>query len=448
MKDPLREKRLIDRASFGARRGDREAIHSIGAEAWVHGQLAERQPQDPRLDERLEKIQGSGAESMAEGMKLVSATRDSGDADRRRELKRRARETALTVASGRLVRAVHGNAPLRDVMLDFWSNHFSVFGRKRMVGLLLPQYERETLLPHVFGRFEDLLIAVAQSPAMLVYLDNWRSTRADLPRALRRRLRGAGGINENYARELLELHTLGVNGGYDQGDVVAVAKILTGWTLASRSEPVFRFREALHDAGSRRVLGQRFAGGGLAQGKALLRMLARHPSTAKHVSRKLCVRFVGDAPPPALVDRVARRFLESEGDLRVVTAEVLLARELTDPAHRKLKTPLRFFAGALRATNGATDGGRHAIAALARLGEVPFGWRTPDGFPEQASYWIDPGAMLERMSIAFQLAQGRVQGTSLGSGIPDSLPKAESGKSFSFVDAQALALASPEFQWA
>jgi len=370
------------------------------------------------------------------------------DPEARRQLSRRAREIAFEVVGSRLVRAVHGRFGLREVMLDFWSNHFSVFGRKHLVGALLPHYEREVLEPHVLGRFDDLLLAVARSPAMLVYLDNWNSTAPHLPRRVRRRarVRGPGGINENYARELLELHTLGVDGGYDQRDVVEVARVFTGWTLESRRDPVFRFREALHDPGPKRVLGRRAHGEGIEQGERLLHRLARHPATAHHVSSKLAARFVADEPPPGLVRRVARRFLETEGDLREVLAALLLSPEFADSAHRKLRTPLRLAAGALRATDGETDGSRRGLHAVGRLGELPYFSRTPAGFPEAAQHWVDPGALLERMNLAFALAGGRLRGTRLGPVFPETVTKLPATNA-QFEEVQALAIASPEFQW-
>ena len=450
--DPrLRERRLLERASFGPRPGELEELRRQGAEAWIHAQLVDRAPRDSALDERLAgfaSLQATTWEALVE-MELPAPEMQGGlGAEQRKRLGQRAREISRELAGARLVRAVHGRWDLREVLLDFWSNHFSVFGRKSLVGALLPHYEREVLLPHLFGRFEDLLLAVARSPAMLVYLDNWTSTRPDVPRFVRRRLRGGGGINENYARELLELHTLGVDGGYDQQDVIAVARVFTGWTLESRRNPVFRFRRVLHDGGHKIVLGERVPGAGIEEGELLLRRLARHPSTAQHLARKLTARFVADAPPPALVERVARRYLETDGDLREVTAAVLLAPELADPANRKLKSPFRLLASAVRTTGGSTDGRRAALLALARLGEVPYYSRTPDGFSDEASHWVDPGALLERMAVAFLLARGRVPGTRLGPVFPETVTRLPEVPGASFAEIQALAVASPEFQWA
>ncbi len=327
-------------------------------------------------------------------------------------------------------------------MVDFWSNHFSVFARKSLMGGLLPHFQREVLDAHGFGRFEDLLVEVARSPAMLVYLDNWNST---APRFGRKRRSDRAGINENYARELLELHTLGVDGGYSQEDVRQVARVFTGWTLESRREPVFRFRESMHDPDDKRVLGQRIRGGGMDEGEALLRRLARHPATANHLARKLVARFVADTPPPALVERVARRYRDTDGRIDESLKVVLLSPELADPDHRKLKTPLRFASSALRATGGETDGGKIFLLALWKLGEVPFYATTPAGHPEEAEHWIDPGSLLERMSLAFALAAGRIRGTRLGGARPEGSTVSSIG--MRVWESQALELASPDFQW-
>jgi uncharacterized protein (DUF1800 family) len=332
-------------------------------------------------------------------------------------------------------------------MVDFWSNHFSVFARKHLLGGLLPHYQREVLDRYSLGRFEDLLRAVARSPAMLVYLDNWSSTAPQ-----RRGRRGGGrrgGINENYARELLELHTLGVDGGYTQADVREVARVFTGWTLESRREPLFRFRESLHDPGDKRVLGERIRGSGAGEGERLLRRLARHPATARHLAHKLVARFVDDHPPSGLVARAAERFLEAGGEIREVLALILMSPEFADPAHRKLKTPLRFATSALRATGGATDGDPRLLRALGRLGEVPFFARTPAGFPEETARWVDPGAMLERMGLAFALARGEFRGTRLGSSLPETAAAQRGRPRGATSDEEvALAVAAPEFQWA
>jgi uncharacterized protein (DUF1800 family) len=210
-----------------------------------------------------------------------------------------------------------------------------------------------------------------------------------------------------------------------------VARVFTGWSLESRRDPVFRFRPFLHDDGPKQVLGRALGGSGVEQGEALLARLALHPSTARHLARKLCMRFVCDAPPPALVERAARVYLDREGEIRPVLREILLSPEFARPEHRKLKTPLRLFASALRAHAGETDGGAPALQLLARLGEVPWFARTPKGFPEEAARWLDPGSLLARMNLAFALGGDRLAGTRA----PGS-------------ERSALAIAAPEFQWA
>jgi len=341
------------------------------------------------------------------------------------KLHARALRVGLELSASRVVRAVHAGAGLREVMVDFWSNHFSVDARKGIVGGLLPHYQREVLDRFALGRFEDLLLAVAKSPAMLFYLDNWSSTAA--PDAAAGGLLGAlfgararpRGINENYARELLELHTLGVDSGYTQQDVISVARALTGWSLESRRSPRYRFHPFLHDREPKIVLGLPLRGAGETEGESLLRRLANHPATAHHIARKLAQRFISDDPPQALVGQAAARFLATGGDIPSVLRVILLSPALADPEHRKFKTPLRLYASMLRARAAATEADEETLLGLARLGELPFFARTPAGFPETSGRWIDPGAALERMRLAFALEDG----------------------------AQALAFAAAEFQW-
>jgi uncharacterized protein (DUF1800 family) len=363
----------------------------------------------------------------------------------KREVKRRTRAAATGVIGARVVRAVHAEQQLREVMIDFWSNHFSVYARKGPIGAALPHYQQQVIERFALGRFGELLRATARSPAMLFYLDNWMSTAP--PESTRRRSpRRSTGINENYARELLELHTLGIDGGYSQDDVRDVARTFTGWTLESRRRPRFVYRDRLHDPGRKTVLGERVPGHGREEGEWLLERLARRPETAHFVSRKLVARFVSDDPPATLVERATRRFLDTEGDIAKVLIVILLSPEFADPANRKFKTPFRFAMSALRATGGETDGGLPMIQALSRLGEVPYAARTPAGFPEAAAHWIDPAALLERIGLAFTLASGRVRGTRLGQDHPEGVRGPV--RDLREREAIAVALAAPEFQWA
>ncbi|MFN7131390.1 MAG: DUF1800 domain-containing protein, partial [Myxococcales bacterium] len=286
------------------------------------------------------------------------------------------------LAAARLIRAVESRRQLQEVLVDFWFNHFNVSADKGAVRWLVTSYERDAIRPHVFGSFRALLGATARHPAMLFYLDNWLSARegvvlTELPKKERRVLKRAGGqqpgLNENYARELLELHTLGVDGGYTQDDVREVARAFTGWSIERpREEGTFVFRDAIHDRDAKRVLGHHLpSGGGIEDGERVLDLLARHPSTARFIALKLCRKFVSDDPPKALVERVAKRFLETEGDLPSVYATIFSAREFWSEGARgsKTKTPFELAASSLRALGGTTDGGPALVRAVRSMGE-------------------------------------------------------------------------------
>ncbi|MBM3464606.1 MAG: DUF1800 domain-containing protein, partial [Armatimonadetes bacterium] len=307
----------------------------------------------------------------------------------------------------------HSNRQLEEVMVDFWFNHFNVNWSKGAERWLVTAYEREVIRPHAFGKFRDLLLASAQSPAMLFYLDNWLSSSATAPARRDRK----PGLNENYARELLELHTLGVDGGYTQNDVVEVARCLTGWTLSRpRDGGGFVFRPRMHDSGQKVVLGKVIrAGGGKEDGIAVIDMLARHPKTARFIATKLCLRFVADDPPKTLVDRVAAVFLRTDGDLRQTVRAVLTSPEFLSAkyAGAKIKTPLELVASSIRAVGGETKGGTTLLAALNRMGMPLYLCQPPTGYADRADAWVSSGALLERLSFAVALMEGRMVGTTV-----------------------------------
>jgi uncharacterized protein (DUF1800 family) len=297
--------------------------------------------------------------------------------------------------------------------------------------MYLTEYERDAIRPHALGRFRDLLQATAQSPAMLFYLDNWQSTAPDgaaigspMPRGRGRgrlrppQQRPAQGrrrdINENYARELMELHTLGVDGGYTQKDVQEVARAFTGWTiLQPRMGGEFRFEPRMHDGGEKVVLGQKIrAGGGMNDGEQVLDLLARHPSTATFIATKLARRFVADTPPAALVTRAAARFTETNGDIREVVRAIVTSPEFFAPgAYRaKVKTPLEFVASAVRAAGANLPNAMPAVQALRELGMPPYMCEPPTGYADQAEAWVNTGALLNRMNFAVALAGGGREG--------------------------------------
>jgi uncharacterized protein (DUF1800 family) len=316
---------------------------------------------------------------------------------------------------------------LEELMVDFWFNHFNVFAGKGDVRWYVSAYEREAIRPYAMGKFPDLVRATAYHPAMLFYLDNWLSARPDFVVPVGPNRGRKGGLNENYARELMELHTLGVDGGYTQQDVTEVARAFTGWTIdRPREGGPFVFRPALHDQGSKRVLGQVIpADGGERDGERVIDLLVRHPSTARFVSTKLARHFVMDDPPAALVDRLAATFRSSDGDLRAVMTTLVTSPEFwSREAYRaKIKTPFEVVVSAVRALDGRLETARGRVAGRAagsgaaelareigRLGQPLYEAQPPTGYPDRAESWVNTGALLGRMNFALALAHNRMRG--------------------------------------
>ncbi|MFL5309918.1 MAG: DUF1800 domain-containing protein [Myxococcales bacterium] len=343
-----------------------------------------------------------------------------GQRDFRKQLGKAGRGPAFDMvaqlAQAKLVRAIGSDRQLQEVMAEFWFNHFNVFAGKENEAALLPAYEQR-IRELALGRFGDLLAATAHSPAMLVYLDNWRSSTPLPPRRSRRseaRRRDPNrGLNENYARELLELHTLGVDGGYDQQDIVEVARCFTGWTVAEpRRDPRFVFRPGMHDPGPKRVLGHEITAGGEDDGNAVLDLLSRHPSTAQFISRKLVQRFVSDDPPDALVQRAADAFSSTGGDIRSVLRTIFESPEMWSrrALRGKVRTPLELVAGSVRALGARVDDPMALARAVARIGQPLFAAQPPTGYPDDAASWLSSGALLARIDFGLALASGQMEG--------------------------------------
>jgi uncharacterized protein (DUF1800 family) len=320
---------------------------------------------------------------------------------------------ANDLASGKLLRAIYSDRQLEEVLVDFWYNHFNIFLDKGADRYLVTEYEREAIRPYVLGKFRDMLEATAKSPAMLFYLDNWQSAG---PGATPLRAFGPQrrGLNENYGRELLELHTLGVEGGYTQKDVTEVARCFTGWTIDQpQLGGEFLFTRRLHDDGGKVVMGATIApGGGIKDGEKVLDIVSRHPSTAKFISRKLAQRFVADDPPQSLVDRMAQTFTRTDGDLREVMRTMLDSKEFwSEGAFRtKLKSPLEMVVSAVRAVNGEVGDAMPLINQLQQLGEPLYRKQEPIGYSNRGSDWLNSSGLLARMNFALQLADGRMPG--------------------------------------
>ncbi|HEX4748243.1 MAG TPA: DUF1800 domain-containing protein [Bryobacteraceae bacterium] len=322
------------------------------------------------------------------------------------------------LTEGKLLRAIYSNHQLEELLLDFWFNHFNVFINKGSDRFTVPTYEREAIRPYVFGKFYDLLLATAKSPAMLFYLDNWQSEGADSqanrPRPFAAKPQPKRGLNENYGRELMELHTLGVDGGYTQQDVINAARCFTGWTIAGpRKGGGFEYNDKMHDKGEKVVLGHVIrAGGGMNDGIEVLQILAHHPSTAHFISLQLARRFVADDPPPSLVNRMADTFLRTDGDLRELTRMMIESPEFwSEGAYRaKVKTPFEMVVSAVRATNGDVTSAFLLGQELNKLGEPLYRKIEPTGYSNANAEWISSAALLDRMNFALALAHNRVPG--------------------------------------
>ena len=351
------------------------------------------------------------------------------------------------LAMAKADRAIYSERQLYEQMVDFWFNHFNVFAGKGADRWLLTSYERDAIRPHAMGKFRDLLGATAKSPAMLFYLDNWQSVdpqawasmqqQLETRRARNGRIFGRGpadmgrpganpsqaaarrqqrGLNENYSRELMELHTLGVDGGYAQQDVVEVARAFTGWTIRQpQRDPEFWFNDRLHDDKPKLVMGRKINAGGIKDGEAVLDLLARDPHTARHLSFKIAQQFVSDNPPAALVERMAKTYLESDGDIRAVLHAMIYSREFwAHEAYRaKIKTPFELVVSAARAVGADVEIPLQLVQWTGRIGEPLYQCQPPTGYSATADAWVNTGALLNRLNYSLALADNRLRGVTV-----------------------------------
>ncbi|MGB2715522.1 MAG: DUF1800 domain-containing protein [Vicinamibacterales bacterium] len=500
---------VLNRIGFGPTAGEIARVRSVGLAQYIDRQLHPERIPDEEIAARLAPFQTlqKSTRELAEEYYIPALTLRRREQQRqaraggatppdpemtRRELRspdqmdamRAERSVLAELSQQRLIRAVHSDRQLEEVLVDFWFNHFNVFAGKGATRLYLTEYERDVIRPHVLGRFRDLLGATAHSPAMLFYLDNWQSAAPNQDRVARRaqllRRRGVPqvanqpnrpplGLNENYARELMELHTLGVDGGYTQKDVQEVARAFTGWTIEMpRQGGSFRFEPRIHDDGEKVVLGHRIkAGGGKKDGEQVLDILAAHPSTARFVATKLARKFVADVPPPSLVDRAAARFRETGGDIREVVRTIVTSPEFFAPAayRAKVKSPYEFVVSATRAAEVDVAGALPMVQALRELGMPLYFCQPPTGYADRADAWVNTGALLNRMNFAVSLTQGKLRGLKRGgpidaSAAPDrealfqtalagdvsASTRATVAKATTTAQSIALILGSPEFQ--
>jgi uncharacterized protein (DUF1800 family) len=494
---------VLSRTGFGPRPGDLERVRSIGIQRYIDEQLHPERIADGGLSARLSGLTTIGLNSrqIADQFELpqlqarqqkkananpsagLGAGAEPGDAKQPPDpMQVRANSVIVELSEQKLLRAVYSERQLQEVLTDFWFNHFNVDARKGPDKFMLTEYERETIRPRVFGKFRDLLGATAKSPAMLFYLDNWMSAdpngphlpdNAGRPRIVRGPFGGRvmmmpparpaqnknapKGLNENYGRELMELHTLGVDGGYTQKDVTEVARALTGWTIDKpRAGGGFTFNARLHDPGQKVVLGHVIkAGGGESDGEQVLDILARQPATATFIATKLVRRFVGDTPPPALVQRAAARFRDTDGDLREVMRTILTSPEFVSPdSYRaKVKTPFEFVVSALRATGADVQDARPLVREVQTLGMPLYMCQPPTGYKDSGDAWVNTGALVSRMNLALRLAAGQVRGTTVNSAIAvplgddvSDMTRTTIAKATDAPKTMALTLGAPEFQ--
>src|SRR4051794_28507861 len=473
LNDRQRALHALNRLAFGPRPGDVDTVVKDGVNVWIEQQLHPEAIPDRAVEARISALPTmklSNAQIVRTyygpvlmARKKANAEAKDGEVDKkeaRREFMRdvppdqRPQVVMNDLLTERIVRAAESDRQLNEVMVDFWMNHFNVFAGKGIDRFLLTSYERDVIRPHIWGRFEDLLMATAKSPAMLFYLDNARSVAAPENRPQIAQRFGAramqmknrqGGLNENYAREIMELHTLGVDAGYTQKDVTELARVLTGWTITGERDggqgAAFIFRPMLHDSGSKTVLGIRFApGGGITEGERMIHVLAHHPATAHHIAFKLCQRLVADDPPPALVDRVAAKFLATDGDLRETVRAVISSPEFWNlKSYRaKVKSPFEYAISAVRAVNAQITDPMPIARALQQIGEPLYGAQPPTGYSDKADVWINTGALMNRLNFALALASNKLPG--VHADVVALIPAKQAADASQSVDALAQAL--------
>lgn len=403
---------VLNRLAYGPRPGDLEQVEAMGVKRYIAQQLhPEQMPLPQDLQARLAALP---ALDMTPSQLFVdygppSIDKRADKEDKQAARQRAGRELTPQFHQARLLRATESPRQLEEVMTEFWANHFNVFEGKEWVRYWVGDYEKNAIRPYALGNFRDLLGAVAHHPAMLYYLDNWLSSGAGTPGA-RGRFKG---LNENYARELMELHTLGVDGGYQQADVIMLARILSGWTIDVEAMKAgaapFAFNARRHDAAPKVFLGKPLAARGYQEGEAALDMLASQPATARFISTQLVQYFVADQPDPALVNRLAQTFLTTRGDIRAVLQALFESPQFWARANyqTQFKTPYQFVISSLRASATPVRNPRPLNGALAQFGMPLYGWLTPEGYKYSEQAWLNPDALLRRINFAGGLVNGK-----------------------------------------
>ncbi|BAY05652.1 DUF1800 domain-containing protein [Anabaena cylindrica FACHB-243] len=408
---------IINRLSFGPAPGDIKKVESMGVQGYIRQQLSPDSISEPEsLTRQLSQMKTLNLNPMQrlQYAANISAVITSGQEKKPASMKQSGQIVQETIQS-RLLRATSSNRQLQEVMVDFWYNHFNVDAAKGRNRIWVGAYEQEAIRPHVLGRFRDLLGATARHPAMLLYLDNAKNKVSNRPDAKGK----IGGLNENYARELMELHTLGVDGGYTQQDVIALARILSGWGIVNNpnqdNSDGFEFNSKHHDFSDKVFLGYKIKGSGKAEGEEALDILARSPATARHISYKLAQYFVNDNPPETLVKKLAQRYLATDGNIREVLNTLFQSSEFWDEKNfnSKFKTPYQYAISVVRATGMELKNTRPIQELFGQLAMPLYQCPTPDGYKNTKEAWLNPDAMTRRLSFATAIANDSLQISSL-----------------------------------
>lgn len=412
LSDQERALHVLNRLGYGPRPGDLEQVERMGVKRYIDQQL---HPERIALPEDLQaRLAALPALTLSATQLFVdygppSVERVTSKEEQQAARLRATQELTPQVYLARLLQATESPRQLEEVMTEFWVNHFNVFEGKEWVRYWVGDYEKNAIRPYALGNFRELLGAVAHHPAMLYYLDNWLSSGAGTPGA-RGRFKG---LNENYARELMELHTMGVDGGYQQADVITLARILSGWTIdvdaMKAGAAPFRFVAQRHDNDPKVFLGKPLQASGYQEGEAALDILANHPSTARFISTQLVEFFVSDQPDPALVNKLSQKFLATHGDIRAVLQTLFDSAQFWARSNyqTQFKTPYQFVVSALRAGNVQVRNPKPVNNELVQAGMPLYGWLTPDGYKYSQAAWLNPGALLRRISFAGNLATGK-----------------------------------------
>jgi uncharacterized protein (DUF1800 family) len=455
---------LLNRLTLGIRPGEIDRVQQLGVDRYIQQQLnPDSIAESPIVTEKLAQLDAVNL-SPVELFQRYNPNRQVNGQKPANEVKKlqqqQARQVTNRAIEARLWRSIYSDRQLQEVMVDFWYNHFNVYADKGLDRLWVGAYEQQAIRPYTLGKFRDLLGATARHPAMLFYLDNWQNSAPNQNKQGKVR-----GLNENYARELMELHTLGVDGGYKQDDAIALAKIFTGWGFKQPGQKVpdgysFQFNADRHDFSNKQFLNQNILGSGIAEGDRALDLLARHPSTARQISFKLAQYFVTDRPPQTLVDKLSQRFTATDGNIKLVLATLFHSPEFWNQKYysAKFKTPYQYAISSIRSTGLEINNVKPLNSLLSQLGMPIYGCLSPNGYKNTQEAWLNPDSMTRKLNFATNLANGKLPISAATTTAANSVPTASMvpidpvklaatlGNNFSVQTQQAIAASKPEIR--